>query len=340
MSLLRDNQKVKCLEVALEALEFAKEHNLLIKQLNYAITIQGLYEENKNFEKANEYSKLILKLQNDYNLIIQDKFLLDLKEKYKLAEKENEIKINQLEIENKNRALASNKTNLYVSIGLLLAAIGLTLLIGYFLKKEQKSNKELQKLSQENEFLLSEANHRINNNLQLVVILISDQLKKTSEENKFLLKNILTKVEAISTLHKHLYKNEDKQKLELHYYLNDVKISFFDVFKDNNIETNFSIDAVEIPTDYAMYFGLLLTELCINSIKHAFEKQGSKEINFELSHNNNMLYFHYSDNGTTANNKTIVPKLIDKLCRQIKVDYRIDTSNGFKFSIEQKLNNE
>lgn len=340
MSLLRDNQKVKCLEVALEALEFAKEHNLLIKQLNYASTIQGLYEENKNFEKANEYSKLILELQNDYNLIIQDKFLLDLKEKYKLAEKENQIKINTLEIKNKNKELASNKIDLYVSLALFLFAIVVALLIAYFLKKTRQSNRQLQSLSQENEFLLSEANHRINNNLQLVVILISDQLKKSSTDNTFQLKSILTKVDAISTLHKHLYKNKDKQKVDIHDYLNDVKISFFDVFKENNIKTNFHVDAVEIPSDHAMYFGLLLTELCINSIKHAFEKQELKAINFELLHSDELLYFKYSDNGHAKINHSIKPKLIDKICRQLKIIYTINTENGFAFSFEKEMDND
>src|SRR5690606_12189546 len=161
-----------------------------------------------------------------------------------------------------------------------------------------KSNRKLQLLSQENEFLLSEANHRINNNLQLVVILISDQLKKSSPDNAFQLKSILTKVDAISTLHKHLYKNRDKSKVDVANYLNDVKVSFFEVFKENDIQTDFKIDSVDISSDHAMYFGLLLSELCINSIKHAFDNEDSKTINFRLTHKENRMYFNYSDTGS------------------------------------------
>ncbi|WP_225034580.1 sensor histidine kinase [Winogradskyella sp. SM1960] len=335
--LIKDKQYNKALEECLKALSFAKENELFYGEILFVDNIRNIYEKLGNTTKAYEYLELRLDLTDAYYKIEHSKFLFELEEKYKLTEKENQIKISNLEIENQNKALASNKAKLIISIGLLLAAIGLSLLIAYFLKKEKKSNKELHSLSQENEFLLSEANHRINNNLQLVVILISDQLKKSKNQENFQLKNILTKVEAISTLHQHLYKNNDKKKIDIQNYLHDVMASFFEVFKDNNIKTNINIQSVEISTDYAMYYGLLLTELFINSIKHAFSPQDNKTIIFELTKQTSTLYFQYSDNGTAANNMSIKPKLIDKLARQIKVDYSIQSSNGFKFSFSQQI---
>lgn len=339
-ALIKDNQLEKALHVSLKALDFSKRHDLLYNEIIIAINVYETYKKLGNPEKAYDYLLYRIILTEKYNKLEHDKFLFELEEKYKLAEKENQIKINNLEIENTIKALASNKTDLYVSIGLLLTVIGLMLLIGYFLKKEKKSNKELQKLSQENEFLLSEANHRINNNLQLVVILISDQLKNTAGQERFELKNILTKVEAISTLHKHLYKNKDKKKVDAANYLNDVKVSFFEVFKENDIQTDFKIATVEISSDYAMYFGLLLTELCINSIKHAFEKEENKKIIFRLEYANNTLYFNYSDTGSRLKNQEIKPKLIDKICRQLKIEYYIETENGFSFSFEKEIIND
>ncbi|EPR72616.1 sensory transduction histidine kinase [Winogradskyella psychrotolerans RS-3] len=149
----------------------------------------------------------------------------------------------------------------------------------------------------------------------------------------------MTKVEAISTLHKHLYKNGDKKKIEISNYLNDVKHSFLDVFNENSISTNFKIDTVEIPSDYAMYFGLLLTELSINSIKHAFNDQDNKVINVELRVKENQLSFTYSDNGRVRITQDIKPILIDKICRQLKIEYTINTENGFTFSFQKDISN-
>ncbi|WP_203459498.1 sensor histidine kinase [Lacinutrix sp. WUR7] len=340
MALSRSNQLDKALKMALYAADFSKKNNLLYNEIIFNENIQNLYFRLNNTEKAYEYLKDRLALTTKYNEIQKEELLLNVEAQYKLTDKENQITINNLEIINQKKELASNQIKLLVSIGLLIAVISLALLISYFLKKEKKSNKQLKHLSQENQFLLSEANHRINNNLQLVVILISDQLKKSSKDNNFQLKNILTKVEAISTLHKHLYKNEDIRTVDACSYLNDVKKSFFALFAENNIQTNFKIASVDIPSDYAMYLGLLLSELSINSIKHAFHTQENKGINFELKHNDNWLSFHYSDNGTTSLNKTMKPKLVDKICRQMEMDYKITTENGFSFSLVKELHND
>ncbi|WP_417200173.1 histidine kinase dimerization/phosphoacceptor domain -containing protein [Bizionia sp.] len=339
-ALIKDNQLEKALQIGLEAIDFTKANDLLFNEIIVTINVYETYKKLGNNVKAYDYLLYRMVLTDAYNRKEHDKFLFELEEKYKLTEKENQIKISNLEIKNKNKELASNKINLYIILGLFLIAIVVTLMITYFLQKAKKSNRKLQLLSQENEFLLSEANHRINNNLQLVVILISDQLKKSSPDNAFQLKSILTKVDAISTLHKHLYKNRDKSKVDVANYLSDVKVSFFEVFKENDIQTDFKIDSVDISSDHAMYFGLLLSELCINSIKHAFDKEDSKTINFRLTHKENRMYFNYSDTGSHEKNKEVKPKLIDKICRQLKIEYQIETDNGFFFSFEKHITND
>ena len=340
MVLARSNQLEKALKASLYAADFSKKNKFLYNEIIFNQNIQNLYFRLNNIEKAYEYLKQRLELTTKYDEIKKEELLFNLETQYKLADKESQIKINNLEIINQKKALASNKVNLYIALVLFVFSIVVAVLIAYFLKRSKKSNKQLQILSSENEFLLSEANHRINNNLQLVVILITNQLKKASETEKIQLKNILIKVEAISTLHKHLYKNEDKQTIDIADYLKDVKTSFFDVFKENDITTNFDVNSLEIATDQAMYFGLLLTELLINSIKHAFKEQDYKVIDFTLRVNNGLLLFIYSDNGISLANKSIKPKLVDKICRQLEMDYNINTDNGFNFSMSKKINNE
>jgi tetratricopeptide (TPR) repeat protein len=207
-ALIKDGHLERALTVCLEALDFTAKHKLLHNEITIAINVYETYKKQGNHEKAYDYLLQRIILTETYNLKKHDNFLFELEEKYKLADKENQIKINSLELKNKNEALTSSNTKLIIAVGLLLIVALITVFIFFFLRKSKAINKKLTLLSQENEFLLSEANHRINNNLQLVVILISDQLKRSSEEGRLEIKNILSKVEAISTLHKHLYKNE------------------------------------------------------------------------------------------------------------------------------------
>ena len=56
--------------------------------------------------------------------------------------------------------------------------------------------------------------------------------------------------------------------------------------------------------------------------------------------NNGLLLFRYSDNGISVRDKFIKPKLVDKICRQLEMNYDISTDNGFTFSMSKKINDE
>ena len=335
--LIKDNQLKKALQECLKALEFSKKNNLFFGEMLFTDNIRNIYEKLGNMSKAYEYSKKRTKLTEEYYKKEHDKFLFELEEKYKLSTKDNEIKIKNLEIANANKALVSSKLKLYISIALFLLAIAIAVFISYYLNKTKQSNVKLHSLSLENKFLLSEANHRINNNLQLIIILISDQLKKLPKNQQGELKNVLKKIDSIATLHSHLYKNPDKSTVDSQKYLNEIVINFNELFKENVIIADIHIDSILIATDFAMYLGLLLTELCINSLKHAFDDQEIKKISFELKLINGEMVFLYSDNGNQKENQNIQPKLIDKLCRQLKLNYTINTLDGFSFFFKHQI---
>ena len=337
-NLIKDKQFENALVECLKALDFSKKNKLFFGEMLFTDNIRKIYEQLGNVAKAYEYSKKRTLLTDEFYKKEHDKFLFELEEKYKLTEKDNEIRIKTLEIVNNNKALESSFVKLYVSIALFLLAITGAILFAYYLSQTKKRNLQLLELSQENKFLLSEANHRINNNLQLIIILISDQIKKLPNNQQTELKNVLKKIDSIATLHHHLYKSPDKSTIDCRKYLKEITINFNDLFKENKIETEITIDSFLIATDVAMYLGLLLTELFINSLKHAFNNQEYKEIKFDIKLVNDQMLFTYSDNGNQKENQKIEPKLIAKLCRQLKINYEINTVNGFSFSFKHLIN--
>lgn len=337
MALSRDNQKGKALEVALQAREFAKNNNLPIDENHFNEYIYQIYLSSENYKKAHEYLRYFNDLKYKLDKVQIDKELRELETKHKSKEKDNQIKIINLEVENKNKELTTTRAKFLLLSGLFALAIFSIFLIIYFLKKIKSTNKELQFLSNQNEFLLSEANHRINNNLQLIIVLISDQISNMPDNESNEIKKILKKINSIATLHRHLYQSHEKSSVNSYSYLNDIKDSFQDLFMEHTIKTNFNIDSLQLPIDMAMYLGLLLSELCINSIKHAFADQADKEINFDLNKKGDFLFFNYYDNGKSAIGTDIKPRLIDKLCRQLRIDYNINTSKGFNLSFQIKI---
>jgi two-component sensor histidine kinase len=161
-------------------------------------------------------------------------------------------------------------------------------------------------------------------------------LKKNPNSDELSNKRIIAKIDSLDILHRQLYKNQDKKNLNLNVFLLDVKKNLDLLFQENNIRVDFEIENLVIPVNSAMYIGLLVTELCINSLKHAFRDQVSRAINLKIDTDESNIHFDYQDNGKVKNE---APKLnlIDKLCRQLRIDYKIDIKDGFKFSFNMKL---
>lgn len=287
------------------------------------------YKEKGDYKKAFEYCYEALYLEEkmyDSRALART---VEIERKYNLEKAEEDLRFKNIEVES-----AQKTTFLSIIIATLILVV---LLIGaYFYRKTSKSNKMLAELSVENEFLLSEANHRINNNLQLITIMISDELRK-HPENQHQLNKVLSKVESIAVLHRHLYKSADKRHMNVGKYLQEVLDNFSEVFSEQGIVTKVNIENIYMPNEDAIYMGLLVTELCINTLKHAFAEQDDKELAFDFEFKDDKVFFRFSDNGRDVIGKEIKPVLIGRLCRQLKVKCNIDTGNGFLFYFEKKL---
>ena len=327
-------QSIKLLE---NILPLAEKNKNLEQIYNLYEKLSGSYYNIGDYKKAFYYKSKSHDSFFESNADLVSTKLTEIEKKFNIANKEKEIQEKETEIKLKNIQISNNKKRLALFLIIfLLSLIGVAVLF-YFLNKSRIQNKVLTNLSNDNKFLLSEANHRINNNLQLITILITDKIKKIPTEQQVEINEILSKVDAIATLHRHLYKSNEVSKINVYKYLNDIYFNFNTLFNENNISSHFYVDELKTSTDNAMYFGLLLTELYINSIKHAFENQDNKEIRFELKVHNNEMHFNYSDNGNQKLESSIKPKLVDKLCRQLRLEYEIKVSKGFYFSFKQHI---
>lgn len=231
------------------------------------------------------------------------------------------------------------KSQILLVIVITFFVFGFLFLI-YHLKKVSIINQQLESYSKENEFLISETNHRVNNNLQLISLLISETLrKKQSEDDKNDFMRLQTKVDSIALLHRHLYKGKNVNSINLGSYLNEVKNNFNLIESEQQLTLDFQIDAIEVQSENAMYLGLLVTELIINSVKYAFKDEQLKNINIEIKKIQSQFEFSYSDNGQKNNSQEIHPVLVKQLCQQIGVNPIMSIENGFHLSFTKSIEN-
>ena len=133
-----------------------------------------------------------------------------------------------------------------------------------------------------------------------------------------------------------MYKNKNKNEIALKDYLTEIKNNFNEIADDKNVALTFTIDDFKIESENAMYLGLLITELIINSIKYAFTETQQKIITTTITKETQGYSFKYQDNGKTSIDENIQPKLIHQLCLQLEVHYTINTSNGFQLTFVKK----
>ena len=304
------------------------------KEINNLWQIQQCYNELKNttalsrdFEIALYYGDSLNGVNNLLNEYRSNKKYEILENKYIIQTKEKEL-------------VTSRKNQLLLLVILLFLFTGLATL-WFYSRKIRKAKKVLEKLNRENEFLISETNHRVNNNLQLISLLISETIRKNKNEDKENndLIRLQSKIQSIALLHRELYASKDKKTVDLQLYFKKIEEGFAEICANESIVLKLKVDSISSDSDSAMYMGLLVTELIMNSVKYAFKEDQLKNINIEIIKIQNQFEFNYSDNGQKNNSQEIHPILVKQLCQQLGVQPEIIINNGFHLSFIKSIEN-
>ncbi len=186
--------------------------------------------------------------------------------------------------------------------------------------------------------LYKELQHRVKNNLQIMLSIIRLQSNKIDNEDakeQFL--KLENRIKSIAKTHEILYLNDDLEKVDMYEYIyslsEDIEMSYL-----KDIE--FDIDTkVSIPLKDAVYIGIIINELITNSMKYS----NCTKISIYLKQNENNLHLYISDNGegydeSKVNNKTLGLKLVENLvCSQLKGTISKNTKNKCEYNIRLKL---
>ncbi|MEN9998857.1 MAG: hypothetical protein RI922_1847 [Bacteroidota bacterium] len=320
----------KAIEAYFKGVELAKKSNNVYQLSRLYSGLSYCHQFINELESAIYYRDTSNGYATDFNLRENSIELQKIERRYNINLKEKELKLKNTEIEQ----FESRFWYMLLFIGIIIIVV-VILVINH--RRTLRTNKQLDKLSKENEFLLREANHRIHNNLQLIIILINSELNKDSGAMESQLIKLQSQVDSIATLHKHLYQTEDKRSVNMNEYIREIKINLHDHFVNKGVQVNFEIPAFYVPTDQAMQIGLIVTELCINTLKHAFsETQKYRQVQLSMIADKQAILISYSDNGNQLQGKAVKPKLISQLLRQLKAEAEIDTTTGY--NLQFKIN--
>lgn len=124
----------------------------------------------------------------------------------------------------------------------------------------------------EKEVLLKEVHHRVKNNLQVIISLISFQIQKQlPPEITGNLLDLQNRIRSIALIHQDLYRSDNFSSVNLRNYINQLLNNLMlSANMESQVETIIEMDEVFIDMQTAIPCGMIINELVSNAIKYAF----------------------------------------------------------------------
>jgi two-component sensor histidine kinase len=163
--------------------------------------------------------------------------------------------------------------SIYLSVGLLFAFLLLVTIVLVMLNERKgklkisKINSALNLSNVKYSLLMIESNHRIKNNLQMIISMLEYARQDVSSEDSKTMDRISNRIYTISALHNHLYSDLRKPKVDIKEYFEEIVI-FYHTISPASFEMKRQIDSIEINSERIVYFGLILNEILANTFKH------------------------------------------------------------------------
>ena len=207
------------------------------------------------------------------------------------------------------------------------------------------AEKQKDDLVREKQILLQELQHRVANSLQIIAsVLMQSARRVQSEETRLHLHDAHSRVMSIAMLQKQLAVTQ-LEAVELRTYFADlcrsISASMIDDPRRLNLETN--VDETATNSDVSVSMGLIVTELVINAIKHAFPRQdsgGKITVSFAADEQSWLLSVSDNGSGMSAGNKRGKPGLgtgiVEALSTQLDASVTVlDANPGTRVEVRR-----
>lgn|GEM_PF-5192603 len=211
---------------------------------------------------------------------------------------------------------------------------------------EQKQAQAAKKEAENKSILLKEIHHRIKNNLQIVSSLLDLQSEQIQDPAAIvLLEKSQARIHTMALIHEKLYTSKNLERIDFVEYVNSLIKHLHDSFIPESKQVNLTLDMEQIylDLDLAIPCGLIINELVVNSLEHAFLNQLSGEIKVSFHKHADKYHLTIQDNGSgnaqeiakiIENTQFLGLSLVNSLVKyQLKGILQFKQNNGFVIQI-------
>lgn len=219
-------------------------------------------------------------------------------------------------------------------------------------KMRRAAEVEMKKTLQEKEILLQEVHHRVKNNMAIISAFTS--LKEHAEDSpeiKNTFQDLQQRIKTMALVHEKLYQSDNFKEISVKDYCEDLCNELVGNYNTTlvPVQSKLNVEDLYFALDILIPVGLIVNEIVLNSIRHAFDGVDEPIIRLNLAlENKTDVVMSLSDNGCGFNIEEIGRsnghfgiEIIKALVIQLKGS--MDTTNeggtvyNIKFPVDQKL---
>ena len=231
-----------------------------------------------------------------------------------------------------NTKLDITRRNLWLTLVVLFVFVCLVMYLILIYRKNKR-------LSNRNELLLKEQNHRVKNNLQMISSLLSLQSERLmSADAKEALSDSQSRVSSVALLHRMLYEGEQIGIVNMRQYLESLLEEItYSVHRQVDYDLKVP-NQLNLPVEKSTSIGLIINELVTNSVKHT-EGWENLHLIIHIGQEEGQLVLNYKDNGPGVSpevwerSSSFGNQLVRIQSLQLKGIYNIDGMPGFKYQL-------
>ena len=141
------------------------------------------------------------------------------------------------------------------------------------ISRQKQKEEQTKALLEEKETLLKETHHRVKNNMNVIISLISMQSQSINDKQFLsMFKECENRIRSMAIIHEELYQTENLKRIDFTRYIRNLTNHILDSYEvhTDKFSMNMNVENISLDSKNAIPCGLIINELLSNTIKYAF----------------------------------------------------------------------